>query len=112
MNSNPWRITTKTAAIPERKLHNMNKSNYFVSFLNPNTQRAYAEKQARADEEETEAPKEKESGPVSPNIALLKRVQRIVFGPNVTDLAEAKTRLASLIDALDDEENEAKKKPA
>jgi hypothetical protein len=55
---------------------------------------------------------EGESESVSPNIALLKRVQRIVFGPNVTDLAEAKTRLASLIDALDDEETETKKKTA
>jgi cell fate (sporulation/competence/biofilm development) regulator YlbF (YheA/YmcA/DUF963 family) len=46
----------------------------------------------------------------SPNVALLKKVQRLVFGPNVTDLAEAKTRLASLIDSLDDDEQETKKK--
>jgi hypothetical protein len=87
----------------------MNKSDYLVGFLDSKTQRAYAEKKAGAND--GEAP-EKESGPVSPNIALLKRVQRIVLGPNVTDLAEAKTRLASLIDALDDEEKETQKKPA
>ncbi len=52
-------------------------------------------------------PKENES---SPNVALLKKVQRLVFGPNVTDLAEAKTRLASLIDSLDDDDKETQKK--
>jgi hypothetical protein len=48
--------------------------------------------------------------PVSADVALLRRVQRIVFGPNVTDLGAAKTRLESLIDALDDDDKEAEKK--
>ncbi len=60
---------------------------------------------ARASEETEDSPKES-----SPNVALLRKVQRLVFGPNVTDLAEAKTRLASLIDSLDDDEQETKKK--
>ncbi len=84
----------------------MDNSDYISGFLTANTQRAYAQKKARGGEETQEAPKTE-----SPNIALLRRVQRIVFGPNVTDLEEAKTRLASLIDALDDEETETKKKP-
>jgi hypothetical protein len=78
----------------------MNTSKFISGYLNSNTQRAFAE--------EEEVPKEKES---SPNVALLKKVQRLVFGPSVTDLAEAKTRLASLIDSLDDDDvQDAKKK--
>jgi hypothetical protein len=85
----------------------MNESNYISGFLAEKTRMAYAQNKARANEENEEAPKEKES---SPNVALLKKVQRLVFGPNVTDLAEAKTRLASLIDSLDDDDKETQKK--
>jgi hypothetical protein len=61
---------------------------------------------AKAGADDGDTPKES-----SPNVALLKKVQRLVFGPNVTDLAEAKTRLASLIDSLDDDDvQDAKKK--
>jgi hypothetical protein len=84
----------------------MNKSDYLVGFLDPKTQSIYSANKARANDEE-QAPKPE---PSSPNVELLRRVQRIVFGPNVSDLAEAKTRLASLIDSLDDDDKEAKKK--
>ncbi len=81
----------------------MNAASHVSKYLSQTTRAAY---QARANQENEEAPE-----PASPNVELLRRVQRIVFGPNVSDLAEAKTRLASLIDALDDEETETKKKP-
>jgi hypothetical protein len=60
----------------------------------------------RAKAEETE-PVE---APSSANVALLKRVQRIVFGPNVKDLAEARSRFLTILDSIDDEEKEAVKK--
>jgi hypothetical protein len=85
----------------------MNKSDYLVGFLDSRTQRAYAEKKAGANEGETPA---KDERPVSSDVALLRRVQRIVFGPNVTDLGAARTRLESLIDALDDDDREAERK--
>jgi hypothetical protein len=56
---------------------------------------------AGADEGETS---EKES---SPNVALLKRVQRIIFSPSVSTLDQARNRLEGLIDEID---GDAKKK--
>jgi hypothetical protein len=57
----------------------------------------------RAKAEETE-PVE---APSSPNVVLLKRVQRIVFGPNVKDLAEARSRFLTILDSIDDDEKES-----
>jgi hypothetical protein len=87
----------------------MNKSDYMVGFLNANTQTAWKAKAGTADE--GEAPKDKDSQPVSANVALLKRVERIIFSTSVTTLPEAASRLRTLIETIDDEENEAKKKP-
>jgi hypothetical protein len=66
---------------------------------------------AKAGDEKGEAPKDKETQPVSANVALLKRVERIIFSTSVTTLPEAASRLRTLIETIDDEENEAKKKP-
>jgi hypothetical protein len=84
----------------------MNESDYLVGFLGSKTQRAYADRKARAADDE-EAPKEKES---SPNVALLKRVQRIIFSPSVSTLDQARNRLEGLIDEIDGDDEDAKKK--
>jgi hypothetical protein len=80
----------------------MNKASNFLSnqYLSDNTRIAFAAKTAKAEEVE---------GPASPNVELLRRVQRIVFSENVKTLDDAKSRLASLIDSLDDEEKTQKK---
>ncbi len=80
----------------------MNESDYLVGFLGSKTQRAYADRKARANDENEEA-----LGPVSPSVALLKRVQRIVFSPSVSTLDQARNRLEGLIDEID---GDAKKK--
>jgi hypothetical protein len=77
----------------------MKTSKYISGFLANSTQRAFAE--------EEEAPKEKES---SPNVALLQRVQRIIFSPSVSTLDQARNRLEGLIDEIDGDDKDAKKK--
>jgi hypothetical protein len=85
----------------------MNVSSHVSKYLSSNTQEAFAASKARANE--GESPKDAE--PASPNVALLRRIQRLVFSENVQTLDEAKNRLASLIDSIDDEEKESKKRP-
>ncbi len=79
----------------------MNKASNFLSnqYLSDNTRIAFAAKTSKAEE-----------GPASPNVELLRRVQRIVFGPNVKDLQEAASRFATILDSLDDDDKESKKK--
>jgi hypothetical protein len=84
----------------------MNASAHVAKYLSPTTQAAF---KARASEEDGETPKEKEAGTVSPGVALLKRVERIIFSPNVKTLEEAASRLRTLCEELEDDDNEAKK---
>jgi hypothetical protein len=84
----------------------MNTSSHVSKYLSGNTQAAFAASKARANDGE---PIKEE--PASPNVALLRRIQRLVFSENVKTLDEARTRLASLIDSMDDDDKEAKKKP-
>jgi hypothetical protein len=79
----------------------MNKSDYLVGFLNPNTQRAYAEKQA-----EDEAPDDKPKVPATPEVVLLRRIRKVVFGPSVKDLATALDRFNAIVSSLDDSEDD------
>ncbi len=82
----------------------MNVSSHVSKYLSPTSQAAFAA---------NEAGKTNEGAPVepsSPNVALLRKVQRLVFTPTVKTLQEAENRLASMIDAIDDDEKEAVKK--
>jgi hypothetical protein len=85
----------------------MNTSSHVSKYLSGNTQAAFAASKARASDSESP----KDAAPVPPNVALLKRLQRIVFSENVKTLDEAKSRLSSLIDSIADDDNESKKKP-
>jgi hypothetical protein len=84
----------------------MNASNHVSKYLSSTTQAAFKAR-ARASEETEDSTKEKES---SPNVALLKRVQRIIFSPSVTTLDQARNRLEGLIDEIDGDDEDAKKK--
>jgi hypothetical protein len=67
----------------------MNTSKFISGYLNSNTQRAYAE--------EEEAPK-----PATPQLALLRRIKKVVFGPSVKTLEQALDRFDTIVDSLDD----------
>jgi hypothetical protein len=89
----------------------MKTSNYVSKYLSATTQAAFAASKAGGNDEG--GPKEKEvEAPSSPNIQLLKKVQRLVFGPGVKDLQEARSKFLTILESLDDEEREeVKKKP-
>lgn len=72
---------------------NASTSNYITRYLSSGTRQAM---RAKANEEQQ----------ASPTVELLRRVEQIVLGPNVSTLAEARARLASL---LDDEQKKSGK---
>jgi hypothetical protein len=84
----------------------MNKSDYLVGFLNPNTQRAYAESQ------DVQSPDDKPSVPATPQVALLRRIRKVVFGPSVKDIETALDRFDAIVDSLDDSEEDNDDKPS
>jgi len=86
----------------------MNKSDYLVGFLNPKTQKAYAEKQ----DEGTESPDNKPKPPATPQVALLRRIRKVVFGPTVKDIETALDRFNAIVDSLDDSEDDDAPKPS
>jgi hypothetical protein len=86
----------------------MNKSDYMVGFLNANTQRAYAENQ----EGEKPTTDEKPKTPPTEQVALLRRIRKVVFGPSVKDIATALDRFNAIVDSLDDSEDDDDEKQA
>jgi hypothetical protein len=80
----------------------MNASRHVSKYLNPTTQRAYA------DSQEVEAPK-----PATPQLALLRRIKKVVFGPSVKTLEQALDRFDTIVDSLDDtdEKDDEQKAP-
>jgi hypothetical protein len=79
----------------------MNKSDYLVGFLDSKTQAAW---KAKASEEPTTDDKPKV--PATPEVALLRRIRKVVFGPSVKDLATALDRFNAIVDSLDDSEED------
>jgi hypothetical protein len=83
----------------------MNKSDYLVGFLNPNTQRAYA------DSQEVDAPTDKPKPPATPQLALLRRIKKVVFSPSTKTLEQALEKFETIVDSLDDSEDDDAPKP-
>lgn len=75
----------------------MNTSKFISGYLNTNTQRAFAE------EEEVPKPEPK---PATPQLALLRRIKKVVFGPSVKTLEQALDRFDTIVDSLDDADDE------
>jgi hypothetical protein len=78
----------------------MKNSDYISGFLTVNTQRAYAQKKARAADEE------QAHRPATPEFALLRRIKKVVFGPSVKTLDQALDRFSTIVDSLDDSDKE------
>ncbi len=89
----------------------MNASNHVSKYLSSTTQSAFAA--SKAGENHDGPPDDstkKVEAPTSANIQLLRKVQRLVFGPGVKDLAEARQKFLVILESIDDEEQEAVKK--
>jgi hypothetical protein len=80
----------------------MNASRHVSKYLNPTTQRAYADSQ----EQQVEAPK-----PATPQLALLRRIKKVVFGPSVKTLEQALDRFDTIVDSLDGTDDDEQKAP-
>ncbi len=76
----------------------MNASRHLSKYLNPTTQRAYADSQ--------EPPK-----PATPQLALLRRIKKVVFGPSVKTLEQALDRFDTIVDSLDGTDDDEQKAP-
>ncbi len=88
----------------------MNASNHVSKYLSSTTQAAFKAK-ASADEgaETTEV---KPKIPPTAEVALLRRIKKIVFAPTVKDIPTALDRFNSIVESLDDSEDEDAPKPA
>jgi hypothetical protein len=80
----------------------MNTSKYISGFLANSTQRAFAE--------EEDAPKP-EPKPANPQVALLRRIKKVVFGPSVKTLEQALDRFDTIVDSLDGTDDDEQKAP-
>jgi hypothetical protein len=88
----------------------MNASNHVSKYLSSTTQAAFKAK-ASADEgaDTTEV---KPKIPPTAEVALLRRIRKVVFGPSVKDIETALDRFNTIVESLDDsEENDEKKQP-
>jgi hypothetical protein len=86
----------------------MNTSKYISGFLASNTQRAHAEKE----DEGGDTPEVKPKTPPTEQVALLRRIRKVVFGPSVKDIETALDRFNTIVESLDDSEEDDEKKPA
>jgi hypothetical protein len=90
----------------------MNASAHVAKYLSPTTQAAF---QAKASEDEAEKPAtdDKPKTPPTEQVALLRRIRKVVFGPSVKDLATALDRFNAIVSSLDDsEDDDDDKKPS
>ncbi len=84
----------------------MSTSRYISGFLSNASQLAHAEK-----EDEGGTPEAKPKTPPTEQVALLRRIRKVVFGPSVSDLATALERFNAIVSSLDDSEDEDDDKP-
>jgi hypothetical protein len=89
----------------------MNASAHVSKYLSPTTQAAF---QAKASEDEAEKPATdgKPKTPPTEQVALLRRIRKVVFGPSVKDLATALDRFNAIVSSLDDSEEDNDDKPS
>ncbi len=87
----------------------MNASNHVSKYLSSTTQAAY---KARASQDEGATPEVKPKTPPTPEVALLRRIKKIVFAPTVKDIPTALDRFNSIVESLDDSEEDDEKKQA
>jgi hypothetical protein len=86
----------------------MNVSSHLQNYLSATTQAAF---KAKASEDEGADTKEvKTKVPPTPEVALLRRIKKIVFAPTVKDIPTALDRFNSIVESLDDSEDEDEKK--
>jgi hypothetical protein len=77
----------------------MSTARYISGFLSNASQRAHAEKEGDTTEVKPKVP-------ATPEVALLRRIRKVVFGPSVKDLATALDRFNAIVSSLDDSEDE------
>jgi hypothetical protein len=86
----------------------MSTSRYISGFLSNASQRAHAENE----NEGADTTEVKPKTPPTEQVALLRRIRKVVFGPSVKDLASALDRFNAIVDSLDDSEGDDEKKQA
>jgi ribosomal protein S12 methylthiotransferase accessory factor YcaO len=86
----------------------MNTSAHLSRYLSSATRDAWA----KASEDEGATPEVKPKTPPTPEVALLRRIKKIVFAPTVKDIPTALDRFNSIVESLDDSEEDDDKKPA
>ncbi len=90
----------------------MNASAHVAKYLSPTTQAAF---QAKASEDEAEKPatEVKPKAPVTPQLALLRRIKKVVFSPTTKTIEQALEKFSTIVDSLDDsEDDDDDKKPS
>jgi hypothetical protein len=84
----------------------MNTSAHVSRYLSSTTRAAWAK---ASEDEGADKPK---TPPPTPEVALLRRIKKIVFAPTVKDIPTALDRFNSIVESLDDsEEDDEKKQP-
>jgi hypothetical protein len=83
----------------------MSTSRYISGFLSNASQLAHAEKEGDTTEVKPKVP-------ATPEVALLRRIRKVVFAPTVKDIPTALERFNSIVESLDDSEDEDAPKPA
>ncbi len=88
----------------------MNASAHVVKYLSPTTQAIF---KARANEEDGDKPTtdDKPKPPVTPQLALLRRIKKVVFSPATKTLEQALEKFETIVDSLDDSEDDDAPKP-
>jgi hypothetical protein len=83
----------------------MNTSAHLSRYLSSTTRAAWAK---ASEDEGADKPKT----PPTPEVALLRRIKKIVFAPSVKDIPTALDRFNSIVESLDDSEEDDEKKQA
>jgi hypothetical protein len=87
----------------------MNASNHVAKYLSSTTRTAWAKAGSDEGAETTEV---KPKTPPTEQVALLRRIRKVVFGPSVKDIETALDRFNTIVESLDDsEEDDEKKQP-
>ncbi len=78
----------------------MNTSKYISGFLSNASQRAHAENE----DDGAETPDKPKTA--TPQLALLRRIKKVVFSPTTKSLEQALEKFETIVDSLDDSEDD------